>query len=33
VRDAHCLRENVPVGSAWLDEVGHYEREVLSRRV
>jgi len=33
VWDAHCLRENVPVGSAWLDEVGHYEREVLSRRV
>lgn len=33
VWDAYCLRENVPVGAAWLDEVHRYERDVLSRRV
>src|SRR5205807_1875711 len=32
VWDAHCLRENVPVGPAWLDEIRGYERDVLSRR-
>jgi len=32
VWDFYCLRENVPVGAAWLDEVGQYERDVLSKR-
>ncbi|RMG00299.1 MAG: L-rhamnose isomerase [Planctomycetota bacterium] len=32
VWDAFCLRQDVPVGETWLDEVRAYEREVLSRR-
>jgi L-rhamnose isomerase len=30
--DYHCLRNNVPVGATWLDEVRRYERDVLARR-
>ena len=32
VWDYYCLRHNVPVGLAWLDEVRSYEKEVLSKR-
>jgi L-rhamnose isomerase len=32
VWDNYCLRHNVPVGAAWLDEVQAYERDVLLRR-
>ncbi len=32
VWDYHCLRQGVPVGPAWLDEVRAYERNVLARR-
>jgi L-rhamnose isomerase len=32
VWDFYCLRQNVPAGTAWLDEVKAYERDVLSRR-
>lgn len=32
VWDCHCLRQGVPVGLAWLDEVRRYERDVLSKR-
>ncbi len=32
VWDCHCLRQNVPVGPAWLDEIRRYEREVQFRR-
>ncbi|MBX6313827.1 MAG: L-rhamnose isomerase [Isosphaeraceae bacterium] len=32
VWDYYCLRQDVPVGPAWLDEVRGYEREVLARR-
>jgi L-rhamnose isomerase len=32
VWDYYCLTQNVPVGSAWLDEVKTYERNVLSLR-
>jgi L-rhamnose isomerase len=32
VWDYYCLRSNVPVGRAWIDEVRRYERDVLSRR-
>jgi L-rhamnose isomerase len=32
VWDAYCLRESVPAGLDWLDEVRRYEREVLSLR-
>jgi L-rhamnose isomerase len=32
VWDYHCLRQGVPVGPAWLDEVRAYERDVLARR-
>jgi L-rhamnose isomerase len=32
VWDYHCLRQNVPIGPAWLEEVRTYERDVLSRR-
>jgi L-rhamnose isomerase len=32
VWDAYCLRQDVPVGPAWLDVVRAYEREVLNRR-
>jgi L-rhamnose isomerase len=32
VWDSYCLRQGVPVGAAWLDDVKAYERDVLSRR-
>jgi L-rhamnose isomerase len=32
VWDYYCLRQAVPVGPAWLDEVRAYERDVLARR-
>jgi len=32
VWDYHCLKQGVPVGEAWLDEVRAYERHVLSKR-
>jgi len=32
VWDAFCLREDVPTGPAWLDDVRRYERDVLSQR-
>ena len=32
VWDYYCLRQDVPVGPAWLDEVRIYERDVLARR-
>ncbi|HER33899.1 MAG TPA: L-rhamnose isomerase, partial [Halothiobacillaceae bacterium] len=32
VWDYYCLRQSVPVGRAWLEEVRAYEREVLSHR-
>jgi L-rhamnose isomerase len=30
--DYYCLRNDVPVGLAWLDEVKQYEKDVLSKR-
>ncbi len=32
VWDEHCRRNNVPVGTAWLENVRVYEKSVLSRR-
>jgi L-rhamnose isomerase len=32
VWDHYCLKSNVPVGPAWIDEVKRYERDVLSPR-
>lgn len=32
VWDYYCLKQGVPVGMAWMDEVKRYEAEVLSRR-
>ena len=32
VWDYYCLRHNVPVGLAWLDEVRSYEKAVLFKR-
>jgi L-rhamnose isomerase len=32
VWDFHCLRQGVPVGSAWLNEIRTYEKEILARR-
>ncbi len=32
VWDYYCLRQGVPVGMAWLDEVREYEKRVLSKR-
>ncbi len=32
VWDAYCEKQNVPVGSAWLDDVKAYENAVLSKR-
>lgn len=32
VWEYHCLRQGVPAGMAWMDEVRRYEREVLSGR-
>jgi L-rhamnose isomerase len=28
----HCLREGVPVGLNWFNEVQQYEKDVLSKR-
>lgn len=33
VWDYYCLRQNVPAGSAWLNEVKAYEKSVLSGRL
>lgn len=33
VWDEHCRRQNVPVGTAWLDEVKAYEVSVLASRI
>jgi L-rhamnose isomerase len=33
VWDYYCLKNNVPVGEVWLDEVKRYEKIVLSRRL
>jgi L-rhamnose isomerase len=32
VWDVHCVRQNVPAGMGWMDEVRGYERNVLARR-
>ncbi|TAN39050.1 MAG: L-rhamnose isomerase [Verrucomicrobia bacterium] len=32
VWDYYCMKQGVPVGSAWLDEVKLYEKNVLSKR-
>ena len=32
VWDYYCLKQNVPVGPAWIGEVKQYEQEVLSKR-
>ncbi|MHC4986176.1 MAG: L-rhamnose isomerase [Planctomycetota bacterium] len=32
VWDAYCVKQNVPEGLAWLDEVRDYERTVLAKR-
>jgi L-rhamnose isomerase len=32
VWDEYCRRQNVPIGTAWLDDVRSYEADVLSRR-
>ena len=32
VWDFYCLSQNVPIGSAWLDTVKTYEKNVLSKR-
>lgn len=32
VWDEYCVRQNVPVGAAWYEEVKAYERDVLSKR-
>jgi L-rhamnose isomerase len=32
VWDAYCLKQDVPVGVAWLDEIRTYENNVLARR-
>lgn len=32
VWDYYCMKANVPVGAAWVDEVREYEREVLNCR-
>ena len=33
VWDHYCLKQNVPTGMAWLDEVRTYERSVLAKRM
>lgn len=33
VWDEYCLRQDVPAGLDWLDDVREYERDVLSKRV
>lgn len=32
VWDWYCLKNDVPVGEAWLAEVKQYEKDVLSKR-
>jgi len=32
VWDYYCMKKDVPVGAAWLDEVRQYEKNVLSKR-
>ena len=32
VWDYYCMKKNVPVGPAWIDEVKQYEQDVLSKR-
>lgn len=32
VWDYYCMRHDVPVGNAWMDEVKTYEKDVLSKR-
>jgi L-rhamnose isomerase len=32
VWDAYCLKQNVPPGLGWLDDIKHYERTVLTER-
>lgn len=32
VWDYYCLKQDIPVGSAWLDEVKTYENDVLTKR-
>jgi L-rhamnose isomerase len=32
VWDYYCLRSDVPIGGEWIEEVKHYERDVLARR-
>jgi L-rhamnose isomerase len=32
VWDQYCLKQDVPVGAAWLDAVRAYENEVTGRR-
>ncbi|MCC6123645.1 MAG: L-rhamnose isomerase [Pirellulales bacterium] len=32
VWDHYCLRHDVPVGLAWLEEIKKYEKDVLSKR-
>ena len=32
VWDYHCLRHDVPVGPAWLDDIKRYEADILSKR-
>jgi L-rhamnose isomerase len=32
VWDYYCMKKDVPVGAAWLDEVRQYEKDVLSKR-
>ena len=32
VWDEHCRREDVPIGTAWLEEVRGYEKNILSQR-
>jgi len=32
VWDGYCLRQNVPTGMGWMDEIRGYERKVLARR-
>jgi L-rhamnose isomerase len=32
VWDYYCLQSDVPVGTRYIDEIGNYEREVLSKR-
>ena len=33
VWDYYCMKQDVPIGMAWFDEIGQYEQDVLSKRV